>query len=48
MDINLPEVIAEVRKAFDLYETALVTKQHPAALSTKCSVTIRAPSATAR
>ena len=45
MDIDLPEVVAEVRDAFALYEKALVSNDVPALNS--CFATIRAPSAMA-
>ena len=46
MEIDLPEVVAEVRAAFERYEKALVS-QRRRRRSTPCSATTRAPSATA-
>ena len=46
MEIDLPEVVAEVTQAFDRYETALVAQRRRDARR-DCSATIRAPSATA-
>jgi hypothetical protein len=45
MDIDLPEVVAEVRAAFDRYEKAL--GDNDVATLTRPSGTIRAPSVTA-
>ena len=45
MEIDLPEVVAEVTAAFERYEQALVATT--SRRSTRCFATIRAPSATA-
>ena len=45
MEIDLPEVVAEVREGFERYEKALVSNDVPR--STRCFATIRAPSAMA-
>ena len=45
MQLDLPEVVAEVKFAFERYEKALCRTMWPC--WTRCSTTMRAPSATA-